>query len=234
VTLDEKIKEAEFFLELIRKHQPDVSVVKFYFSAFLGSVGSIHDYILAEANQEYQLELPMDKTWFDRHFEDKANEKNNENALLFLKWWRQVHKNHYETAVVGKVIKNIRNMEMHKTKQKPEFNVLWWAIPPLDGQTLKRISVVTTKDTDVKSLDDLDVSIDLLRPRILKEENNRRTTNSQPPATDIIFTCSLQIPGLPNFGRLDQACETWLQVMKHDTEIARQIFQESKTGTPKI
>lgn len=235
MTLDEKIQEAEFFLNLIRKNQPNVSVVKFHFSAFLSAVESIPDYILAEASQEYGLDLPLDEEWHYWDFEAKAkeNEKKNENALLFLKWWRQFYKGTYH-GKVGQVIKKIRNMEMHKTKQKPIFNVLWWALPPLEGQKLKKIPVTTTKNTDVKSLDDLDVSINLVRPHILKRENEMREKSAKPPATDIKFTCSLEIPGLPNFGRLDQACETWVQVMKHYTKIARQIMEESKTGTPKI
>jgi len=233
LTLDEKIKEAEFFLDLIKKSQPDVSLVKYYFSAFLGALGSIHDYILAEASQEYELDLPLNETWYDWDFEKKAKEKKNANALLFLKWWRQITKNHNQSGA-GKVIKNVRNMEMHKTKQKPIFNVLWWAIPPIEKQTLKKIPVTATGNTDVKSLEDLDVSLDLIGPKILENENKMRREQSLPPATEIQFTCSLQIPGLPNFGRLDQACETFVQIMKHDIGIARQIMEESKTGTPKI
>jgi len=233
LTLDEKIQEAEFFLDLIKKTQPDVSLVKYYFSAFLGALGSIHDYILAEASQEYELGLPLNETWYDGDFEKKAKEKNSKNALLFLKWWRKITENHNKIGA-GKVIKDVRNMEMHKTKQKPIFNVLWWAIPPLEGQKLKKIPVTTTHNSDVKSLDDLDVSLNLLGPKILEEENKKRVENSLPLATEIQFTCSLQIPGLPNFGRLDQACETFVQIMKHDVKIARDIMKESKTGTPKI
>ena len=233
MTLDEKIQEAEFFLDLIRKNEPNVSIVKYYFSAFLGALGSIHDYILAEASQEYNLELSMDESWFDRHFEKKAKEQGNENALLFLKWWRKVTEVHKKTGA-GQIIQNVRNMELHKTKQKPIFNILWWAIPPIEKQTLKKIPVTTDKNSDVESINDLDVSLELLKPEILKRENEYRTKNSQQPATDIIFTWSLQIPGLPNFGKLEDACETFVQMMKHDVEIARQIMEESKTGTPKI
>lgn len=235
MTLDEKIKEAEFFLDLIRKNQPNVSIVKFYFSAFLSAVESIPDYILAEASQEYELDLPLDEEWHYWDFEAKAkeNEKKNENALLFLKWWRQFYRGTYH-GKVGQVIKKIRNMEMHKTKQKPIFNVLWWALPPIDGQTLKKILVSAPRNIDMKSLDEIDLGLEILKPKILKKENEMRTKREQPLAEDIFFTCSLEIPGLPNFGRLDQACETWLEVMKHYTKIAREIMEESKTGTPKI
>jgi len=233
LTLDEKIKEAEFFLDLIRKNQPNVSIVKFHFSAFLEAVESIPDYILSEASQEYELDLPLDETWYDRDFEKNAKEKNNKNALLFLKWWRQFYKGTYH-GKVGEVIKKIRNMEMHKTKQKPLFNVLWWALPPIDGQTLKKIPVSAPRNTDVKSLDDLDLGLEILRPKLLQKENKMRVERNLPQAENILFTCSLEIPGLPNFGKLDQACETWLEVMKHYTKIAREIMEESKTGTPKI
>ncbi len=63
MTVEQKINEASLWLEHIHFYSPDISIVKYYFAAFLSATASIQDYILAEANEFYQLELPMGKTW---------------------------------------------------------------------------------------------------------------------------------------------------------------------------
>jgi len=232
MTLDEKIEEAEFFLDLIKKNDPNLSVVKHYFSAFLGAVESIPDYILAEASQSYDLGLSLEDKWFDRHFEEKAKEKNNENAKLFLKWWRQYHKVLYIKGA-GQVIKKTRDLDMHKTKQKPIFNVLWWPLPPIPKQQLHKIPVEIIHGEKF-TIEDAQDSMKLMKKPLLERENKDRENKSLPPALDIAFKITLQFEGLPNFGSLSQVCETWLEVMKHYVGIAREIMEESKTGTPKI
>lgn len=235
MTLDQKLDEAQFFLEHMSFYDPDISVVKYFFSAFLCSVSSIPDYILAEANIEYNLGLSVDATWYSRDFEraaKKQHESGKLNALKFFKWW-EAWTHTKDNTLVGKVFKNIRNMEIHKTKQKPTFNVMVLADNPIAGEIPIRIPVTVTGHGDITSIDDIDVSIDLMKPHLLERINKQRKAKLQPEATDIKASSYLQMEGLPNFGTLVQACDIWLKMMTDFVKTAREIMTESRTGTPK-
>lgn len=235
MTLDQKIDEAQFFLEHIAFYDPDISVVKYFFSAFLYSVSSIPDYILAEASTEYKLDLLMDDTWYPADFERESKKQDKlgkPNALIFFKWWK-AWTNSKNNSAVGKIFKNIRNMETHKIKQKPIFNVMVLADKPLVGDVPIKIPVEVTGHGDISSVDDIDISINLIKPKLLEQINKQRKERSQPNATDIQTAAYLQMDGLPNFGSLVDSCGIWLQMMTDFARIAREIMTESRVGRPK-
>ena len=235
MTVDQKIDEALLWLEHIRFYYPDISIIRYFFSAFLSSVASIKDYVLAEASEVYKLDLPLDETWYPRHFKEKAEEKaenGNNSALNFFNWW-EAWNNKTNNSKVGQVFNRLRNMDMHKKKQKPALNIL---ILPLENKTYEKphkIPVEITGDGVISSIDELDMSIELLKPKYLERINKVRAEKGDPPASNIKVAEYLQVEGLPNFGSLIDASEIelqyWIDFVKH----AREIFAGGKTGLEK-
>ncbi len=235
MTVEQKINEASLWLEHIHFYSPDISIVKYYFGAFLSATASIQDYILAEANEFYQLELPMDKTWYPSHFEREAKkqaENRKPNALEFYKWW-VAWTSSSKVGKVGEVFNNIRNMEIHKKKQQPVLNVL---ILPMENKPYEKphkVPVTITGEGSISSIDELNVSIDLLKPKILEKYNKIREEKGDHPADNIQVAEYLQVEGLPGMGSLVDCCGIWLQYWIDFVKIARELFEESKTGKPK-
>jgi len=231
MTTNQKIEEAKFFLDHINFYQPDVSIVKFYFSAYLGAVQSIPDYILNEANLVFELGLHEDETWYYRNFEDKAKnlfENGSKNPLRYYNWWKVITTQNNSSAV-GKIFQNIRNIDTHKKKQKPVFNVLVLPKDNFDDEKPHKVIVEVTNDSDITSLNDLLLNVG--KQHHLDRFNKIRKEKNRPLAIDLKFAHYLQIEGLPNFGSLVEACDIWIQVMEHTVNISRKMFQEHRQGS---
>lgn len=231
MTTNQKIEEAKFFLDHIKFYEPDVSIVKYYFSAYLAAVQSISDYILNEANLVFELGLSKNEKWTYVQFEKNAKitfEKGSKNALRYYKWWSQMISS-TNASPVGKAFRNIRNIDMHKTKQKPIFNVLVLPKDNFDDEKPHKIIVEVTTGGDITSLDDLLLNVG--KQHHLDKFNEIRIQKNRSLATDLKFTPYLQIEGLPNFGSLVDACDIWIQVMEQIVKISREMFQEHKQGS---
>jgi len=235
MTVDQKIDEALLWLEHIRFYYPDISIIRYFFGAYLSSVASIKDYVLAEASEVYDLDLQLDETWYPKDFKEKAAAKaknGNESALNFFNWWTVWNKK-TNNSKVGQVFNKLRNMDMHKKKQKPALNIL---ILPEDNKAYEKphkIPVEITGDGVISSIDELNMSIDLLKPKLLEKINQLRTEKGDPPALNIKVAEYLQVEGLPHFGSLVDACEIELQYWVDFVKHAREIFAGGKTGLEK-
>ncbi len=180
--------------------------------------------------------MPLDETWYPRHFKEKAetNAKNgNTGALNFFNWW-EVWNNKTNNSKVGQVFNRLRNMDMHKKKQKPALNVL---ILPLENTTYEKphkIPVEITGDGVISSIEELNMSIELLKPKYLERINKVRSEKGDPPASNIQVAEYLQVEGLPNFGSLVDACEIELQYWVDFVKHARAIFTGGGTGLEKM
>ncbi len=232
MTTDQKIDEALFWLEHIRFYYPDISILRYYFGAYLSAITSIQDYILAEASEVYNLELPLEETWHSWHFKKKAKEKaeaGENNALNFYNWWDAwISTNN--RSLVGKVFTKLRNMDMHKKKQKPMLNILVLPVDEKSYEKPSKISVEITGDGVISSIEELNISIDSYKPKFLERINKVRKERGDPLATEIKVAEYLQVEGLPNFGSLLDACEIELQYWVDFVKHARGIFAGGKTG----
>ena len=84
VTAEEKIKEAEYFLNRLPSLQVDV--VGYEASAFLSASRSVLYHLLDDYAKKFSLgEIP---TLHERTFEAAANRQNNQKALEFIAWYR--------------------------------------------------------------------------------------------------------------------------------------------------
>ena len=235
MTVEQKIDEASLWLEHISFYSPDISIVKYFFGAFLSATSSIPDYILAEANQFYNLGLPMNSSWYPRDFEREAKNQDKDakpNALKFYKWWCAWNDSK-RAGKVGDVFNNIRNMEIHKKKQQPALNVL---ILPVDNKSYEiphKIPVKITGSGVISSIEELNESIELLKPRVLEKYNKVRKDKGDPLATNIKVAERLEVEGLPGMGSLVDCCGIWLKMWIDFVKTAKELFEESKTGEPK-
>jgi len=74
LTADEKIKEAEFFLQKIIENYEKSPLVEYYFHAFLTSTRSISDYLLEDYNKKYNFNITDYEEDFRKKFKDKCYE----------------------------------------------------------------------------------------------------------------------------------------------------------------
>lgn len=124
--LKDKLAESSFFLEQISKSSTEENAknLPFYFSAFLSSTYSIFDYVLAEANYEFNVGLSSTEKWFPRDFRIRAEEIakggiGDKKALTFFEWWSS-RKNLEDNSIVGNAFSKARNINTHK---KPSYKL---------------------------------------------------------------------------------------------------------------
>lgn len=172
MTVKEKLEEVEFFLEEIKKHNPDLKYVKHFFSAFLNSVFSIPDYILAEANLQFELKLSLSETWYPRHFKEKAKNMHNVEAENFYNWWSTFLTKLDETEI-GRILKETRDLNTHKFYQKPRYFAI---IQPENQLPSDKPMVSQFHETPINeiSLDDYSSILETTKIGYLKMLNEER------------------------------------------------------------
>lgn len=88
MTVDDKIRESEFFLQKIIDNYEKFPEMEYYFHAFVVSTRSIPDYLLEEYNQRFGLNISEEERDFRSIFTKKANDKGGD-AKKFDKWYDQ-------------------------------------------------------------------------------------------------------------------------------------------------
>lgn len=118
MAVDDKIKEAEYFLQQINAKYPR-DEMKFYLSAFLSSTKSIADYLLEDYNQKFGLNIPLDEKLTTDRFEKESQKQNNKNAQQFITFYMQELEN-IRKDMIGGLLLNKRNVNVHRsTTDKP-------------------------------------------------------------------------------------------------------------------
>lgn len=116
MTADDKIKEAEFFLQKIIESYSEFPFIEYYFHAFVTSVRSISDYLLEDYNIKYNLKIPDNEPDFRKKFREKAYSVGGE-ALEFDKWHdRQITR--IKSDPIGSDLWDKRNFIMHRGGEK--------------------------------------------------------------------------------------------------------------------
>jgi hypothetical protein len=82
--VDDKIKEAEYFLNKV-KSSPFNDELYYLVSAFLSATRSIPDYLLEDYNIKFGLNIPLTDKLYPSIFRKKAKRQNNPAALSFLR-----------------------------------------------------------------------------------------------------------------------------------------------------
>lgn len=118
----DKLKEAEDFLEKIKKYYQQEVRDEFLFdlSAFLSSVRSVPDYLLEGYNLKYSLNIPLSDKLYPSTFEKEAKQSHNSDAILFIKWWKNYIKN-LQTDPIFSLLKSKRDISIHRKQIKPDL-----------------------------------------------------------------------------------------------------------------
>lgn len=109
----EKIEEAKYFLD---KTKNAVQRKDFTpnLSAFLCATRSIPDYLLEDYNIKYGLRISLKDELYIPKFEKVAREKNNPNAIAFIKGYNKAFKK-VKKDEIGKLLLYKRNIKVHRT-----------------------------------------------------------------------------------------------------------------------
>lgn len=135
---DDKIKEAEFFLQKIIENYEKDPFVEYYFHAFVISTRSISDYLLEDYKVKYGFDIPDDEKKFPEKFKEKAYAFGGE-ALEFHKWYdRQITK--ITSDNIGSELWKKRNFIIHRGGEK---------LDNLSQRILHNMGIDLPKDTAI-------------------------------------------------------------------------------------
>lgn len=122
----EKVSEASFFYVKINENYTKFPDVQYYFNAFLNSCFSIPAHLLEDYNNKYKLGITFGDKLTIKNFKQKAEDKNNKEALEFISWYSTKLKT-INSTTLGKIIMNKRNEATHRQSVKVEdFVTLMW------------------------------------------------------------------------------------------------------------
>lgn len=219
MTVNNKLAEAEYFFEQIKRYSPDIKLVKYYFSAFLYSTNSIFDFLLVEAAQKFKLGLSMDKKVYPSHFKTAA--KGNEKAMKFYKFWED-WKNEFEKSSMGKVFTETRHLNAHKISQKPQYAAKIEIDKRLLGEKNVLVNVEVTTGGEMQ-YDHFLRTLETSKKEHLKIWNKKRDEKSKLNESNLNVSIWLEPPGLPR-NNLIEVCQVVLTFMKRFVEFARKDY----------
>ena len=123
----EKLQEAEFFLEKLRRSSQslpqDLQIQRkshYYLSAFLSAAVSVIDCLLEDYNVKFSLHIPLTERLDPNIFQKKAKRTGNQAALQFLQWWGKEKKT-LENDPIGKLLIGRRHLGIHRVQTKPNL-----------------------------------------------------------------------------------------------------------------
>ncbi|MBM2820196.1 MAG: hypothetical protein HW410_1879 [Nitrosarchaeum sp.] len=132
---EEKLNEAEFFLDKIKEYHDTLPDRQYYFSAFLYASCSIFDYLLTEYNKKFNLGIPNNDTRLLPKFENMAKEKGG-NVLEFYTW-HQIQLQLVKADPIGIIFWDKRNLNTHVEPERPVTMVTLMAQGKMDEKPLK-------------------------------------------------------------------------------------------------
>jgi len=121
MVVDEKIEEAKYFLDKIKKAPEREDFIP-NLSAFLCSIRSIPDYLLEDYNVKYGLKISLDKPLNKDIFEEVARKRSNPNAIAYIKGYNNKFKK-LKKDEIGKLLLYKRNIKVHRTDIPLQKNV---------------------------------------------------------------------------------------------------------------
>jgi hypothetical protein len=121
MVVDDKTKEAEYFLDKIKKATEREDFIP-NLSAFLSSTRSISDYLLEDYNVKYGLKISLDKELNKDMFQEVARKRKNSNAIALIKGYND-NFNKLKKDKIAKLLLSKRNIKVHRTDFPLQKNV---------------------------------------------------------------------------------------------------------------
>ncbi len=160
MAVDEKIIEAGYFLDKI-KRASEKKDFNPNLSAFLCSTRSIPDYLLEDYNVKYGLKIPLDKPLNINIFEKVANQRNNPNALAFIKGYNDNFKK-LKRDKISKLLLTKRNIKVHRTDVPLQKTVNVSIVENVDKQSTSSKTTFKWMFDDYMEADVVEVCEELL------------------------------------------------------------------------
>jgi hypothetical protein len=161
MVVDEKIEEAEYFLDKIKKATERKDFIP-NLSAYLCATRSIPDYLLEDYNVKYGLKISLDKTLSKDVFEEVARKRNNPNAIAFIKGYNNNFKKLMRDRI-AKLLLTKRNIRVHRTDLPIQKNVSVSIIENVDKRSTISNTTVKWLFDDYKEGDVIEVCKEFLR-----------------------------------------------------------------------
>lgn len=161
MVVDEKIEEAQYFLDKIKKATEKKDFIP-NLSAYLCLTRSIPDYLLEDYNVKYGLNISLDKTLNKDVFEEVARKRKNPNAIAFTKGYN----NNFKKLIrdrIAKLLLTKRNIRVHRTDLPIQKNVSVSIIENVDKQSTISNTTVKWLFDDYKEADVIEVCKEFLR-----------------------------------------------------------------------
>ena len=161
MVVDEKIEEAEYFLDKIKKSTERKDFIP-NLSAYLCATRSIPDYLLEDYNLKYGLKISLDKTLNKDVFEEVATKRNNPNASAFIKGYNNAFKKLIRDRI-AKLLLTKRNIIVHRTDRPLQKKVSASIIENVDRHSTVSNTSVKWFFDDYREADVIQVSNEFLR-----------------------------------------------------------------------
>ena len=114
MTVNDKIKEAEYFLGKIES-SPFNDELSYLASAFLSAARSIPDYLLEDYNIKFGLNIPLTDNLYTWTFEKEAKIQHKSIALSFIGDYNKEFSKLTKDPIAGGMLKK-RNLKVNRKK----------------------------------------------------------------------------------------------------------------------
>jgi hypothetical protein len=161
MVVDEKIEEAKYFLDKIKKATERKDFIP-NLSAYLSATRSIPDYLLEDYNVKYGLKISLDKRLNKDIFEEVARRRNNPNAIAFIKGYNNNFKK-LTRDKIAKLLLTKRNISVDRTDLPLQKNVSASIIENVGKRSAISNTRVKWLFDDYKEADVIEVCKELLR-----------------------------------------------------------------------
>jgi hypothetical protein len=173
-----KLREAEYFLGELVKHEQDPEIFDFYMSAFLHAWRGVLDVMLHDFADHYSLGFSrQDELRYD-NFERAANDISCADGVRFIRWW--INK---QTTLRGNPLWGKRNLSTHGGYLGMQEQVYYLSG---SGATSGSISLYFVPDTISGGSGAIPVGS---QPNILEKSKSKRLEFVDIPGTNAIDVC---------------------------------------------
>jgi len=212
---EDKINEADRWIDKLKHAYPNQQEVEDNLSAFLSASNSIENYLLEDYNNKYNLGIPFNEKLYAQKFEEKARSQKNINAITFISWFRQ-KKASIESDPVGSKFTNKRHLDVHRSKQKPDhINItINETIGISDSVTVRAFPANMSAEEALKITREESEREQKELQNKSKQEQSQNASSSQ---VDLYFQ---DVPHI----KVPDACEKFLNLMKNLVSEARTKF----------
>ena len=225
MNIEEEIEKCQIYLKQIKQYDPDPFYVKHFFNQFILSINNIISGIFEEANTDFGLFVSQQIS--EQSFNEKANMKNDENAIKFCTWFSlkftEEHENPYPNSM--KKICDFRN----KFEKLPEIKIMIRASDRYKDDINQQIKV-NLNQGKIRSKEELEIEIRRQLPVFLEIINQKRRVKNEPKIEENQVRASTFIE-IENSEDVEivYASEIYIPVLKRLIEESREkIYELSK------